>query len=103
MVTELQFDSNIGPGPGGRGRGAQPPAPVIGFPRGYTVELSTDGKTWSKPVAEGKGESIRTAIAFAPTRAKFIRITQTDTVADAPAWSIKNLRIFEAPPAKPAK
>ena len=30
----------------------------------------------------------RTTITFAPTRAKFVRITQTDDVADAPAWSI---------------
>ena len=57
----------------------------------------TDGKTWSKPVAEGKGEGPRTTITFAPTRAKFVRITQTDSAADAPAWSIRNLRIYEAP------
>ena len=25
------------------------------IPRGYKVELSDDGKTWSKPVATGKG------------------------------------------------
>ena len=56
-----------------------------------------DGTTWSKPVAEGKGEGARTTITFPPNRAKFIRITQTDAVAEAPAWSIRNLRIYEAP------
>jgi hypothetical protein len=103
MVTELQFESAMGGGGrGGRGAapGAAPPAPVVGYPRGYTVEVSADGKTWSKPVAQGKGEGQRTAITFAPTRARLVRITQTDTVADAPAWSIRNLRVYEAAAAR---
>jgi len=69
----------------------------VGYPRGYTVEVSADGKTWGKPVAQGKGDGARTTITFAPTRAKFLRITQTETVADAPVWSIRNLRIYEGP------
>jgi hypothetical protein len=105
MVTELQFESAFTGGGRGGGRGAAgapgapgaaPPAPVVGYPRGYTVEVSADGKTWSKPVAQGKGEGQRTTITFAPARAKFVRMTQTDTVADGPAWSIRNLRIYEA-------
>ena len=79
---------------GGRGGGG---APVFGYPRGYSVQVSVDGTTWSKPVAEGKGDGARTTITFAPTRAKMVRITQTDTAADAPNWSIGNLRIYEAP------
>ena len=51
-------------------------------------------------MATGKGEGVRTTVTFAPTRAKFVRITQTDTVTDAPAWSIRNLRIYEAPASK---
>ena len=93
-------------GRGGRGAPgaapAPPSAPVIGYPRGYTVQVSADGTTWSKPVATGKGEGLRTTITFAPTRARFVRITQTDAAADAPAWSIRNLRIYEAPAAKAA-
>ncbi len=109
VVTEVQFDSNMSSaGRGGRGgRGAPgapgaPPAsaPAIGYPRGYSVQVSVDGTTWSKPVATGKGEGLHTTIPFAPTRAKFVRITQTDAVADAPAWSIRNLRIYEAPAAR---
>jgi hypothetical protein len=106
VVTEVQFDSNTasgrGGGRGGRGApGATPaPAPVIGYPRGYTVQVSVDGKAWSEPVATGKGEGPHTTISFAPTRARFVRITQTDAVADAPAWSIRNLRVYEAPPNK---
>src|SRR5438132_475609 len=64
--------------------------------RGDSVQTSMDGSAWSKPVAEGKGEGGRTSIPFAPTRARFVRITQTDTAADAPNWSINNLRIYEA-------
>jgi len=56
-----------------------------------------DGKTWSNPIAQGKGEGARTTITFPPTRAKFVRITQTETVPDAPSWSVRNLRIYEAP------
>jgi len=59
--------------------------------------VSTDGKTWSDPVAQGNGHAGQTTITFPPTRAKFVRITQTETVADAPSWSVRNLRIYEAP------
>jgi mono/diheme cytochrome c family protein len=103
VVTELQFDSaNTGGGRGGRGAGAAaapgapPPVPVVGYPRSYAVRVSMDGKKWSKPVAEGEGTGAHSTIAFAPVRAQFVRITQTDNIADAPAWSIRNLRVFEA-------
>ncbi|MEO7271324.1 MAG: c-type cytochrome [Vicinamibacterales bacterium] len=89
-----------GAAPGGAGRGAGPgfggpPAP-IGYPRAYTLQTSTDGTTWSKPIAQGKGEGSRTSITFPPTKAKFLRITQSETAADAPPWSISNLRVYEA-------
>jgi hypothetical protein len=106
LVTELQFESAFSGGGRGGGRGAAgapgaaPPAPVVGYPRAYTVEVSADGKTWSKPVAQGRGDGQRTTITFAPSRAKFVRITQTDTAADAPAWSIRSLRLYEAPAKK---
>jgi mono/diheme cytochrome c family protein len=98
-VTEVQFDSNVSMG----GRGGQPPTPIIGYPRGYTVQVSSDGTNWGSPVATGKGEGLHTTITFEPTRARFIRITQTETAADAPAWSIRNLRIYEAPAGKGTK
>jgi hypothetical protein len=106
-IGEIQFDSTAVAGgrggrgaPGGRGAapGGPPQAPVVGYPRGYSVQVSLDGKSWTA-VAEGKGEGQHTTITFAPTRAKFVRITQTDSAADAPPWSVRNLRIYEAPPA----
>jgi mono/diheme cytochrome c family protein len=109
-LTEMQFnatalpvDTNpIVPGaptrtgiPGGRGApGAPaPPPPPLGFPREYQVQVSMDGTTWGQPVARGKGSGTLTDIVFAPTRAKFVRITQSGT-ADAP-WTIQRLKLYE--------
>ena len=65
------------------------------FPRGYKVELSSDGTTWSKPVAEGKGSGPITDIPFAPVKAKFIRITQTGS-APGKFWSIHELGVLKS-------
>jgi len=67
----------------------------LGFPRGYKVQVSMDGTTWSQPVAEGQGAGARTVIAFKPVRAKFVRVTQTASEENAPAWSMSNLRLYE--------
>jgi hypothetical protein len=85
-------------GRGGPGFGGPPPP--VGYPRGYTLQTSNDGTNWSKPIATGKGEGSRTSITFPPTKAKFLRITQSETAADAPPWSISNLRVYEAPAGK---
>jgi hypothetical protein len=88
-LTEIQFTSSaVG---GGRGGTA-----VWTFPRGYQVQVSTDGSAWSQPVAEGQGSQGTTVVSFAPVSAKFVRITQTATVADSPPWSIRLLRLYEA-------
>ncbi|MEO8521715.1 MAG: HEAT repeat domain-containing protein [Acidobacteriota bacterium] len=83
----------------GLGRGAPgtppPPPPPAAYPRGYRLQVSMDGNTWSKPLAEGKGDGARTDIAFAPVRGKFVRITQTASDGEAP-WSVERLRIYEA-------
>jgi mono/diheme cytochrome c family protein/glucose/arabinose dehydrogenase len=63
------------------------------YPRGYKVELSTDGQTWGRPVAEGKGHTAQTNIDFPPAKAKFIRITQTGAVQGL-FWSIHDLQVF---------
>ena len=105
-LTEIQFES---PAPGGRaaaqaGRAAAPGrgAPAhrrrrSRFPRGYQVQVSMDGTTWSAPVAEGEGSGPTTVIPFAPVRAKFVRITQTAAVETGAPWSIQRLRLYEAP------
>jgi mono/diheme cytochrome c family protein/glucose/arabinose dehydrogenase len=90
VLTEIQFTSSASGGRGGS------PA-VWTFPRGYQVQVSSDGTTWSAPVAEGQGTPGTTTITFAPTSAQFVRITQTANVPDAPSWSMRLLRLYEAP------
>jgi hypothetical protein len=82
--------------PGRRGAPGTPapPPPPLGFPREYQVQVSTDGSTWSEPVARGKGTGTLTDISFAPVRAKFVRVTETGTVDNAP-WTIQRLRLYE--------
>jgi mono/diheme cytochrome c family protein/glucose/arabinose dehydrogenase len=89
LLSEIQFTSSTaGGGPKG--------SPVWTFPRSFQVQISDDGATWSAPIAEGQGAPGIMAIPFAPVRAKFIRITQTATVEDAPPWSMRLLRLFES-------
>ena len=90
MLTEIQFTSSTV----GAGRGA---APAWTFPRAYQVQVSTDGNTWSQPVAEGQGSQGTTTISFKPVSARFVRITQTANVTDGPPWSMRLLRLYEAP------
>jgi mono/diheme cytochrome c family protein len=82
---------------GGRGRGvAAPPAP-LGVPVAYKVEISLDGSAWTS-VAEGKGESDTTNIVLKPTKAKFIRITQTGDDPKAPGWNMERFRLYGPSP-----
>jgi hypothetical protein len=77
--------------PAGRGT----PPPVFGsFPLGYRVQVSMDGKSWSAPVAEGKGSPATTVATFRPVQARFIRVTQTDSGENAPPWSVLNFRVY---------
>jgi mono/diheme cytochrome c family protein len=77
--------------PAGRGT----PPPVFGsFPLGYRVQVSMDGKTWSAPVAEGKGSPATAVATFRPVQARFIRVTQTDSGENAPPWSVLNFRVY---------
>jgi mono/diheme cytochrome c family protein/glucose/arabinose dehydrogenase len=62
--------------------------------RAYSVQVSTDGTTWSAPVAEGKGQSPTTVIAITPVAARFVRITQTAPGPNANPWAIQGLRIY---------
>ena len=102
-VAEIHFYSpNGGGGGGGRGRGAgaanaaPPPPPQTTAPRGYHVQLSMDGTTWST-VAEGTATGNMTAISWTPSRARFLRITQTATTPGAPAWSMLETKLYARP------
>jgi hypothetical protein len=60
----------------------------------YSVQVSTDGITWSAPVAEGTGQSPTTVIAIAPVATRFVRITQTAAGPNANPWAIREVRIY---------
>jgi hypothetical protein len=108
-VTEVQFESGIvpvvsepiAPGApprtsGGRGGAAPPGGPAAaGYPRAYRIETSTDGTAW-RVVAEGSGTGPTMTITFAPVDAKFVRISQTATTADAPPFAVQRLKFYEA-------
>jgi mono/diheme cytochrome c family protein len=64
------------------------------YPRGYKIEISGDGQAW-KQVATGKGAGAVTDIQFAPTKARFVKITQTGSVGGL-YWSIHELQVFAA-------
>ena len=63
------------------------------YPRGYKLELSADGQTWAKPIATGEAKSALTEIKFAPTKAKFLRLTQTGSSPNN-FWSIHELDVL---------
>lgn len=97
-ITEIQFQS---PPPGGRGGAGSaaavtasgaPVAGPPGFPRGYKVETSQDGSSWTA-ASEGNGSGLTTISTFQPVSAKFVRITLTADAPEAPAWSIQNFKI----------
>lgn len=62
------------------------------YPRGYQVLLSSDGKTWSEPAAEGAGKTPVVEIEIPNRSARFIKIVQTGKV-DGLFWSIHELYI----------
>jgi hypothetical protein len=106
-VTEIQFESTAPPqgtaapgaptrtGIGGARGGAAGPPPPIGFPLAYQVQVSTDGTNWSAPVAQGQGTGASTVATFRAVPARFVRITQTGSAANAPAWTVQRLRLYE--------
>jgi putative heme-binding domain-containing protein len=73
-----------------------PPGRGGGFPRSYKVQVSTDGRSFGAPLAQGKATSSKTRIALKSTPARCIRITLTASAKDAPPWSIQKFRLFEA-------
>lgn len=52
------------------------------YPRGFTVEVSTDGTSWTQ-LASGIAYGWKRPVSVTPTTARYIRITQTGA---APQW-----------------
>ena len=71
-----------------------PPVPAR-FPRGYRIQVSIDGTTWSDPVAEGPGTGPSMVIAFRPVLAKLVRFTQTASIENGPPWAMQQIQLYE--------
>jgi hypothetical protein len=67
---------------------------VIG-PIAFRLQVSADGTSWGSPLVEGPGAAT-TVMAFKPTAAKFIRITQTGTTTRTEPWGVAQMRIYQA-------
>lgn len=65
------------------------------YPRGCTVELSADGKTWSKAAEVPEEKLTKLSIDFPKQTARYLRITQVGEIQSF--WSIHDLQLFEAP------
>lgn len=61
------------------------------YPRGYTVQVSSNGSTWTQ-VASGAGGRKATPINFAAVRGRYIKITQTGTSSSW--WSVGELNVY---------
>lgn len=72
-ITELQFKSP----PISRGWWKDAPPPIQTAPRGYNIEVSSDGKSWTNVISNGEGTGSNSVISFPPSKAKFLRITLT--------------------------
>ncbi|GIF01483.1 hypothetical protein Ari01nite_89470 [Paractinoplanes rishiriensis] len=70
------------------------------YPRGYEVTVSTDGTTFSEPVATGVGTVDVTTITFPVQTGRYIKIRQTGN-APANYWSIDELYAYNDPDTAP--
>ena len=73
QLTELTF---VSPAISRGWRKGSPP-PIGTYPRQYNVEISKDGKTWTRLLSNCKGVDSPVRIIFEPTEGKFLRITLT--------------------------
>jgi O-glycosyl hydrolase len=63
------------------------------YPREYEVKVSSDGSTWSNPVAVGAGQEADTRIWLGEQDARYVRVTLTDGWSGN-WWAIREFRIY---------
>ncbi|HET6280610.1 MAG TPA: discoidin domain-containing protein [Polyangia bacterium] len=64
------------------------------YPRGYSVTVSSDGTTWSSPVASGAGTGQLTAVTLSGAPVRFVRMTLN--AASGSWWSVADVRAYVA-------
>jgi len=62
------------------------------YPRDYTIQVSTDGNSWSETVAKGKG-SLTTEITLSSIKARYLRINQHGS-SGSKYWSIHEMAVY---------
>jgi hypothetical protein len=72
-------------------------SPERGFPAGYQVTLSEDGNVWHLVAEEAKNWRDIDA-AFAPCRARYVRIEQTGVPPWAASWKISGVAVSATEP-----
>jgi glucosylceramidase len=63
-------------------------------PRGYSVQVSSDGATWSTAVANGSGSGQLTAVPLSGAPIRFVRMTLTQPSGSW--WSVADVRAYAA-------
>jgi mono/diheme cytochrome c family protein len=102
-LAEIQFRSP----PISRGWRPGSPPPIPTYPRGYHLDVSTDGKTWERIVSNGEGSSDYTVIKIAPRNARYFRfmLTKSEEIVHGErrglpfdyevTWNMRELKVFE--------
>nr|BFE58803.1 hypothetical protein GCM10020063_033290 [Dactylosporangium thailandense] len=70
------------------------------YARGYQIQTSADGVTWSAPIATGTGTAAQVTVGFAAVTARYVRIVQTGTSTSW--WSIAELNLDTSGTVPPA-
>jgi hypothetical protein len=101
-ISEIQFKSP----PISRGWREGSPPPIQTCPRGYDLEVSSDGSSWTKIISEGSGTGPNNMIRFDPVKTKFVRVTLTksEQVVHGErrgkpfdfevAWNMRELKVY---------
>ncbi len=101
-ISEIQFKSP----PISRGWREGSPPPIHTYPKGYDLEVSMDGKQWTKIVSNGEGSGANTTIRFDPVQAKFFRIilTKSESIVHGErrgqpfdyevAWTMREFKVY---------
>jgi mono/diheme cytochrome c family protein/glucose/arabinose dehydrogenase len=92
-ITELTFVSP----PVSRGWREGSPPPLQTYPHAYTLSASTNGSDWIDLISEGKSTDNPSRIRFAPTEAKFLRMTLTASQQDVEGERRGRKRIYKIP------
>ena len=89
-LVEIQFES---PARGAAEAARHPPIPTPAATRCRSRLTGSGGA----PRSPGAAAALTDGDRLRAGACKFIRVSLTETAADAPAWSMRNIRLFEAP------